>query len=214
MNLTLKEVAALLGRSPRQLRYLVKIGKIIASKKNGCWHIESTDLPLSESQRERLHQRVNEARDIFDQALEPVDKAASSTPREKKEGKHYSVTDFKAFQDGESIYKEMTDSFGQKDVACRHLFDALCQITQGCHAFHPQDKCARFTSARESAALAVTTLLLEKPKESGHRKGFAQRIEQELIPKIARLLATHERRSRSSRFSSFGSNTFMSRVSQ
>ncbi|MBU0755808.1 MAG: helix-turn-helix domain-containing protein, partial [Planctomycetes bacterium] len=71
MNLTLKEAATLLGRSPRQLRYMIRAGKITALKKDGYWRIESTDLPLTEEQRERLRVRMDEAKVIFDQAVEP-----------------------------------------------------------------------------------------------------------------------------------------------
>lgn len=52
MDLSLAEAAAHLGKSPRQVRYLIKQGKLRARKRGSAWVIDSTDLPRSEAQVE------------------------------------------------------------------------------------------------------------------------------------------------------------------
>jgi len=218
MDLSIKDAATALGRSPRQIRYMISTGKITAVKQNGFWIIKSEDLPLNDEQRERIRSRISDVRHALDEALEPVEKAATPPDKkaksEGKEGKHYSVTDFQAFQAGERIYRDMVEALGKDDEACHHLFGALSSVTQGCHAFHPGDKCGKLTTAREAAALSVTCLLLHGKSGEKERRAFAVRIEQDLIPRIARLLAAHERRSRKSRFSSFGSSAGIDRESR
>jgi len=209
MDLTISEAATLLGRSPRQLRYLIRQGKLEARKKGTRWVIASDDLPLTEEQRANIKGRINDVRHHLEQAITPLEKGAEPSDKEKKETKQFSVTDFRAFQAGESIYRKMTESLSRDDETCRSLFEALCYLIQGCHAFHPKDKSAKFAAARESAAVSIAHLLLQCRAETEaieSNKKLAQRIEQELIPKLSRLIATHERRSRKTRFASFGSS--------
>ena len=58
MELSLSEVATVLGKSERQVRYLIKTERLKASKQGGRWSIHSEDLPLTAEQREILSKRV------------------------------------------------------------------------------------------------------------------------------------------------------------
>ena len=78
-------------------------------------------------------------------------------------------------------------------------------MARGCHSFHPADKANRFTAARDLLAEITADLLLFIGKDEDKRRGFAERIEQELIPKVAGLIARQEKRNRRSRFERFGS---------
>jgi hypothetical protein len=200
MKLSLSEAATALGKSERQLRYLIKTGRLSASKEGGRWSIDSDDLPLTEAQRAAIAAKVDTARAAFEKGLEPAEKATGDA-----EKRYYSVTDLQAFQSGEAIYRGLKAELGLEDVACRHLFDALALLTRGCHAFQPVEKAARFTEAREAAADAAAHLLLHGDAPDEQRRGYAQRIEQELIPKIGSLVVTQEKRSRQGRFDRFGS---------
>lgn len=200
MKISLSEAAIALGKSERQVRYLIKTHRLEAHKEHGRWSIDTSDLPLTEVQRNAMSDRIQAAREAFDKGLEPAEKASG----QKNKRQHYSVTDFKAFHSGESLYHDLRKELGPEDPACVHLFDALTLLTKGCHAFQPVDKAARFTEAREFAACAVTHLLLDGDEDNGQRRSFAERIEQELIPKLASLVASQEKRSRRSRFDRFG----------
>jgi hypothetical protein len=52
MQLSLADAAIALGRSQRQIRYLIQTGGLAARKEGGRWVIDSADLPLSAGQRQ------------------------------------------------------------------------------------------------------------------------------------------------------------------
>jgi excisionase family DNA binding protein len=64
MRLSLSEAATVLGKSERQIRYLIKSGHLTASKEGGQWRV--TDLLLTEGQRRSLAERLGAARAAFD----------------------------------------------------------------------------------------------------------------------------------------------------
>ncbi len=209
MKLSIAETATVLGKSQRQIRYMIKTGELRAAKAGQRWRIDSADLPISEAERQALVERSQVARSAFEKGLEPVVKAALSAPGDAVAGEErkrsYSVTDLRAFQAGEEIYREARRDLGTEEPAVLHLFEALSLLSRGCHCFHPKEKAGRFTEARELAATAVAALLLHDGGEEGRRRSLAQRIEQEMIPKVAGLVASYEKRSRQGRFDRFGS---------
>ncbi len=200
MRLSLAETATVLGKSQRQLRYLIKEGRLKARKVGGRWMIDSDDLPLEDSQRQDLASRIAVAKKAFEKGLEPAAKAAGQDrPRQ------YSVTDLTAFQAGAALHREVAAKLGGEDPVCRQLAAALALVARGCHSFHPADKARRFTDARDLLADTTADLLLHIGDGEDQRRSFAERIEQELIPKIAGLIARQEKRNRRSRFERFGS---------
>lgn len=96
---------------------------------------------------------------------------------------------------------------GPDDPGCQHLLRALILLTRGCHTFHPAEKAGRFLEAREEAATAVAALFLAADPDQELRRQVAERIEQELIPKLTGLIAMHEKRSRRSRFDRFAASS-------
>ncbi len=233
MKLSIAEAAAVLGKSERQVRYQIKTGELRAAKEGQRWRIDGADLPLSAAERQALVERSQVARRAFEKGLEPVVKAALSSPAGAAAGKEsgdpaaggrsgggaggeetkraYSVRDLRAFQAGEAIYREARRDLGAEEPAVRQLFEALSLLSRGCHCYHPKDKAGRFTEARELAATAVAALLLHEAEEDAVRRGLAQRIEQEMIPKVAGLVASYEKRGRRGRFERFGSAAGRSR---
>ena len=199
MKLSLSEAATVLGRSERQIRYLIKTGRLRAGKDGGQWRIESADLPLTEAQRRSLADRLGQAREAFDKSVEAVTKVAG-----EEERRRYSVVDLAAFQAGAALYRELRNELAEDDPACRCLSSALTAVVCGFHNYQPSDKARRFSEARESAASAVASLLLR----GGKHQALGERVEQELIPRLSGLVASSERRAKSSRFESFGSAVF------
>jgi len=209
VKLSIAEAATVLGKSQRQIRYLIKTGGLRAAKEGQSWRIDGADLPILDAQRQALAERAQAARGAFEKGLEPVVKAALSASCDAGAGedtkRSYSVTDLRAFQAGEAIYREARRDLGPEEPAVAHLFEALSLLSRGCHCFHPKEKAGRFTEARELAATAVVALLLHDGDGDAGRRDLAQRIEQEMIPKVAGLVASYEKRSRQGRFDRFGS---------
>lgn len=189
MMLSLAQAATLLGKSPRQVRYMIKSGQLAASKVDNCWAIDEAALPLTAAQRSALETRAAAARDAFERALAPAE-AATQRSRER----YYSVTRLEAFSRGEALYREARILLGD-DPACTLLFSALEHVTRGCHTYRPGDKARCFSEARTTASKALTHLLLGEGDIDG-RRGLAERLEAEVLPRISGLLAACERRSR------------------
>ncbi len=200
MKLSIGETATVLGKSERQVRYMIQKDRLQAVKEGGRLRIESGDLPLSKSQLAALAKRLATARSAIDKGLEPIAKAADGEAPKRQ----YSVTDLIVFQAGAALHGEMIEQMGGEAAPCRQLAAALALVTRGCHSFQPGDKAKRFSAARDLLSSAVAALHLQPGDGGEERRGFAERIEQELIPKVAQLVARQEKRSRRSRFEPFG----------
>ena len=135
--------------------------------------------------------------------LEPAAKASDQDGKNRQ----YSVTDLIAFQAGAALHRELVSELGVDDPVCSQLAAALGLLTRGCHCFHPADKAQRFTEARDLLADTTADLLLRVGDGEETRRGFAERIEQELIPKVGGLVARQDKRTRRSRFERFGGAT-------
>lgn len=199
MKLSLQETATVLGKSERQVRYLIRLGQLAATKDGGRWQVDSANLPLTEGQRAALDAQLEKARSAVEKALSPLAKVSDKSEVKKS----FSVTDLDAFSAGAEIYRQGLASLGVEAPEWQHLVAALTLLSRGCHSFHSAEKAKRFLEAREEAATAVAILLLSQ-RDDGLRRILADRIEQELIPKISGLVALHEKRSRRSRFEQFG----------
>lgn len=180
MKLSLAQAATVLGKSERQVRYLIKTGQIPAVKVSGRWQVEDTALPLSAEKKQAIALRVEAARASFDKAIAPAKAATKSV---------YSVTNLVAFRCGHELYREL-EKESPDDPALALLFTSLEEITRGCHSFHPREKCRHYLEARGKIATVLTHLLL------AGRTQLAKRLESELLPKLSGLIAGCERRSR------------------
>ncbi|MGE0143449.1 MAG: excisionase family DNA-binding protein [Planctomycetota bacterium] len=58
MNLSIKEAAALLGRSPRAIRQWIECKRLPATRTARGYSVRSEDLPLTEAQRAAVQQRA------------------------------------------------------------------------------------------------------------------------------------------------------------
>ncbi len=209
MELTLKEAATVLGKSPRQIRYLIKAGRLPGKKQGSQWRIASDDLPLTDAQRASLADRLEAARAAFEKGVAPVARATAGDQGSRGKGKgkkSYSVNDLLVFQAGEAIYRELARDLGEDTPAARNLFNALAMVARGCHSYNSSDKASRFIEAREMAATTVVDLLLREAPDSPSR-ALAGRIEDEVIPKIAGLISSNEKRSKRGRFDRFGAGS-------
>lgn len=199
MDLTLTQAAAMLGKTPRQVRYLIKTGRLAARKDGAHWLVGADDLPLSDGQRRAAASRIDAVRRAADDALAPVEAAAEKAGR-----KRFSVRDLRAWRTGAPVYQAVRTALGDAAPAVAHLRRSLDLLGQGCHAFRPEEKSARYAAAREEAASAAVALLLSATDGDEARARLADRVEQEYLPDVTSLVRTTERAARRTRFDRFG----------
>ena len=205
MTLSLNEAATLLGKSPRQVRYLIQQGRLNARKEGAEWRIEAADLPLTDAQRRAVTSRTEAVKKAMEGALAPA--AAAS---EKAGKRRFSVRDLRAFQAGEPIYRDVAEALGSDDPAALRLREALDLLCQGCHSYRRRDKAALYSSARSRAASAVTELLLCGPASDERRRALADRVEQAFLSDLSGLIRLTERASLRDRFDRFGGSALPS----
>lgn len=174
MDLTLDQAATLLGKTTRQVRYMVDKGRLPAKKDGAHWTVRREDLGLSDAQVQHRARDVDRLRDRVEDALH----IREAPPR-------FSIADLKAFQAGRPLYLGALESLGPEHLATAALKRALLELGAGCHRFHADEKAAAYRAARDAASAAATELLLIDPTSP-----LARAVEQELLPAIARLLGT------------------------
>ncbi len=176
MDLSLSEAARLLGKSERQLRYLVTKGEVPARKVGRQWSIRRSDLPLSEGQEKAAGQKEARSLDLELQATA---------------GRQLSVRKIRACQVGLPLYRELCDAVGDDHPAVALLQEALMLLACGYYEFHGQEKSVYYSRAREHASRAAMALMLEGEDS---REGLVKRFETALLPAIGGLVRRAERR--------------------
>jgi len=183
MKLSLRQTAELLGKSQRQVRYMIKEGRLKASKDGSRWVVDRGDLPLPAGQVMRGLKDQARVKEVVETALGTTGAAA--------EARRYSVTDLRSFQAGRKVLAEIRGKLGEDSLPARRLADALALITCGCHTFHKRDKVAFFQRAREQVCYALAALLMS---DDGEAAALATAIEADVLPALAGILRSAERR--------------------
>jgi len=183
MQLSLEQAAERLGKSVRQVRYLIQTGALRAAKTGGRWLIEAADLPLSEPQRAAVGRREHALREAVEQGLGLTE---PPPPR-------YSVRDLKAFQIALPLYRQGSALLGADHAAVLALHGALVLLTQGCHRFEHDDKASAYRAGRDAVSLALCELVLADREEA---EPLIRAIEQDLMAAFSGLLRRLERRTR------------------
>ena len=70
MQLTLEQAATRLGKSKRQVLYMIQKGHLPAQKLAGRWWIESQHLPLSDGQQHSYDRKQRQLRAAVEEALD------------------------------------------------------------------------------------------------------------------------------------------------
>lgn len=178
VELTIEQAANLLGRSARQVRYLISTGKLPARKSGRQWRVSSEDLPRSPGQQAAADRRANKLEASIDQALEPTNT------------RRYSLTRIKAFAVGRPVLAEIHQTLGPNHPSGVHLQAALEQIAIGCHRYRSAEKGEAYRTARDLVSRAACALALTEAPEA---QALLTRIEQELLPAVAGLIRRTER---------------------
>jgi excisionase family DNA binding protein len=186
MELSLAEAARLLGKSERQVRYLIKTGDLAARKRDGHWRIQREDLPISDRQEAAAQHKAERAARLALEVLQAREGQPGSPRR-------YSVRELRAYQEGAPLYRELVGATGPDHPAAALLREALMLLACGCHEFQAREKAAFYSRAREQASRAVMTLLLEDTESC---RGLVDRFEVTLLPAIGGLIRQAESRGR------------------
>jgi len=174
MNLTLSQAATALGKTRRQLVYMIEQGRIEAQKIGGRWYLDSRAIEQDPVASQRGQIRQANLRDAIEDALLPPDRQ-----------RRYSLLDLKAFQVAHPIYEAITEHWGPDHHASLHLHQCLEHLAQGCHRFARGEKARAYQAARDAASLAVLELILSRDDALA---GTRDTLEQDLMPAIAGLL--------------------------
>ncbi|MCB9765616.1 MAG: helix-turn-helix domain-containing protein [Alphaproteobacteria bacterium] len=188
MDLTLREAATLLGRSPRTLRGQLARGDVPGRKKGGRWLIPSDTLPLTEPQRRALQAKADEVRELVEDAL------PSRTARRRKEGLR-SVVDLEAFRVGRPVLRALQAADRPALVpAAAELERCLVILAEGCHLFHREPKLAALNEARSHLGRAIGHLALAAEDPTAEPEAtWLSTLEREALPALSGLVRWAER---------------------
>lgn len=177
MKLSLNEAAVRLGKTRRQIRYLIQKGELEAEKVGGHWFFDSKTLPLSEGQKQASERKQRQLRAAVEEALD--------IESQQGQKRRYSVKDMKAFQIALASYREITQVLGADHSAVLALRQSLEYLSLGCHRFERSSKVDAYRVARDKASLAICELVLQSGKETDT---MIDALEQDLMPAFAGLL--------------------------
>ena len=158
MQLTLEEAATRLGKSLRQVRYMVQKKQLPARKLAGRWFIESDELPLSDGQKR--------AADRKRRALKAAVEETLGLSEEPERQRRYSIRDLKAFQVALPLQRRTAQALGEDHPASRSLRSTLARLSQGCHRFNDAEKAESYRQARDQASLALCELALAQSADA------------------------------------------------
>lgn len=159
MELTVREVAALLGRSPRTVRAQVARGDIPAVKRGGQWRVARRSLPLTEAQRAALQTKADAIRQAVDDAL-PSRLARTAGDRRR------SVADLDGFRLGVALLRTVrgaepdTVPEALRQRVTQDLEEALVALAVAVHIYDRDAKLAAIRRARELLGGVVGRLLV------------------------------------------------------
>ncbi len=183
MHVTLQQAADLLGKSARQVRYLVKKGELKAEKVEGRWMIARDALPLPPAQAKAAGRRDDRLHRVVDESL-----AAAGAER-----KAPSVHQLRAYRLLLPLYREVVAAGEAGDPVGVSLAAALRALALGCHRFYKEDKASAYREARDAVSEAVFHLSVAGDEASEQRAGT---LETEVMPAISGLLSRFDRRRR------------------
>lgn len=184
MQLTLEQTATRLGKSQRQILYMIRQNRLVAKKIAGRWFVDSVDLPQNEAQQRTSTHKERQLRAAVEDALDLNDDELKT---------RYSVRDLKAFQIALPIYRKLCTELHEAHPAARALRGVLEHLCRGCHRFDRAEKAESYRAARDAASLVVCELVLA---DSPAAETLLHALEQDLMAALAGLLRRMDGRKR------------------
>jgi len=160
LELTVREVATLIGRSSRAVRARIARGELPAVRRGNTWRIRRADLPLTEAQRRALQARADEVRQAVDEAL-PSRLARRPGDRRR------SLADDRAFREAAALFRSVREQDApdvpatSRAAAVSALRDALLELANATYQFDPGLKLEALSAARRHLSRLSALLLME-----------------------------------------------------
>lgn len=182
MQFTLRQSADQLGKSIRQVRYMIQLGQLPATKVAGEWQVNSADLPSTPVQVEAALHRDQKLRATVEDVLDLS---------ERQGRRRYSVRDLRAVQIGLPLFQAATRDLGPEHPSTLALRAMLEHLACGCHRFRHAEKLTAYHEARDAASRATCELVIA----GGERATWLlDQVEQDLMAALAGLLRRCERK--------------------
>lgn len=182
MLITLEEAATRLGKSPRQVRYMIRQRTLVAKKLAGRWMIEEEALGLPAPQRAAEQRKADALRTTIERTL---DEQGSSRRRPT------TVSDLRAFRQLLPLHRAVAAALGEEHRAAATTFEALKRLALGCHRFHKEHKVNAYGGARDVLAEAVVALLVVGTRDAD---AWAAQLENDVLPSVVGLLSRYDNR--------------------
>jgi hypothetical protein len=181
MDITIREAAPLLGRSPRAIRARIARGELPARRQGHTWVLPLEHLPLTAAQRASMLGRADDARAAVEQAL--PSRLASTRAR-----KHRSVLDLDSFRTAREVLLEIAKT-PEPDlgIVCTHLRRALDALAAGTHEFARELRARHYRAARGRVSRAIARLLTTATFDEP-RRTWCERLEGDVLPRLGGLL--------------------------
>lgn len=178
MQLSLNQAAELLGKTRRQVMYMIEQGQLPGQKVGGRWMLDRDDLGLDEETERRSDAKQARFRQAVDDAL-----------KTKGKDRYYSLADLHVVPTATSVYQTLLGNGERWQKAAEHMRECLDHIAVGCHRFHKPEKADAYRAARDAASLAAMEIWLQKDQSKSES---LKKIEQELMPALNDLLCCNE----------------------
>lgn len=184
MEVTIREAAPLLGRSPRAVRARVAQGLLPARRVGRTWMIPLEHLPLTAEQRARMLARAEEARSAVDRVLP----SRAAVDRDRR---HRSAADLAPFAALRTLLADGGNAGPDWTPVHRRFRAALMALAAAAHEFDRRRRAAFLRRARRLLSHATALLLLRVEDEAA--RTCCATVEREVLPRIGGLLRWTER---------------------
>lgn len=174
----LPEAAALLGKSERQVRYLIQNGKLAGEKVEGRWRISADALRAHPERQVQTAEKREAIREAVERALP---EGGDVTP--------WSVRSMRAVKHALQLHRSVTEAFSATAPEAEAVAQALRYLVRGGHAFERAEKRRFYQEARLASCDALSALLLRGTREA---LAFVEVAESGLMPALAGLLRRSE----------------------
>lgn len=185
MDLSVREAAALMGRSPRTVRGQLARGDLPGRKRNGRWQVDRRHLPLNEDQRAALCGKAQRIRRAVETAL-PSRLAPTADHR------YRSIADLDAFRRGTEILTEIRQATDDvvpaavREPVEQLVDEGLLALAEAVQQFDREVKLEALKRTRAALARAVARLLVGcgiPPAEPA--RSWVVALEAEVVPAVA-----------------------------
>jgi hypothetical protein len=175
MQLSLQQIATRLGKSERQVIYMIQQGRLPAQKIGGRWFMDSDDLPQNDNKRQAQQRKNQKLKKTVEKTLN----------LDGEDAARYSVLDLRAFQIALPVYRRAHQELGESHLATLALHRVLDHLCRGYHRYAKPDKTESYRNARDEASTALCELVLA---DSPAASALIETLEQDLMGSLGGLL--------------------------